>query len=756
MAINPEITYPGKINPSSAGYPYGEPRNVNVNGDGTGTPWEAQAVKDLFGFQQAILNEAGIVPSNVPDNANNSQYLNGIKTIAEGLADVAVDGIDPATESKYIDATTDIVNDAIDDIDPATESKYVDATTDIVNTAIDDIPKVNNITTQELINSVETYPVNTVVQTTGYHSSGDGGGGKWIITGNTIAVSQTPFDLNEMKISDASGREYELYNDGTINVLQSGFVGNGTADDTMKAQAVINTLVAKGGGELVFPQGNWQLFAIYDNDRTNLPAGYVPNDEMRRANKALIIYEADNITIRGVGGAIIDRSNDIVADPTYSSHSSTFYISKSRNVVVKDLEILGAQDDDQLLLDNKDVTSGTGVFINNGCNDCTVTNCIFQDGTNGIAVGVNRTSSFQALDPALEDCKNIKLSDITVRNNEHFLLLAAADGIELSNISGYTYNRGSGDNGVTQRGIFFHSCRNLVGSNINLKGVFKTGLNLADYRDVYNIRLSNVHILEGLTEAEYKLRGSGASYNTSFESIGIRVDGQNDNNISNISIKDFQIGSFYSGLRVNSGNNNNLRFSNGTIDVHYIGMDNIDYTPSGPANPQADYYLDNLKFNVIRDLVNFPDATLNAGIYLKTDAAGTATGLNLHSCYIKSENRCGRVVGFDGNLTGNTFEYVSGLAGSRAYDLNISEGSNWLSGNTFVSEDRYNKGQDTPAAIDTVNVHSLNDDNSSTVKASATPVLNSEMVFELTNDTTLTVKVKGTDGTIRSNTLTLT
>lgn len=40
--------------------------------------------------------------------------------------------------------------------------------------------------------------------------------------------------------------------------------------------------------------------------------------------------------------------------------------------------------------------------------------------------------------------------------------------------------------------------------------------------------------------------------------------------------------------------------------------------------------------------------------------------------------------------------------------------------------------------------------------ASATPAGIGELVFQLTNNTTLVIKVKGSDGTVRSNTLTLT
>jgi hypothetical protein len=40
-------------------------------------------------------------------------------------------------------------------------------------------------------------------------------------------------------------------------------------------------------------------------------------------------------------------------------------------------------------------------------------------------------------------------------------------------------------------------------------------------------------------------------------------------------------------------------------------------------------------------------------------------------------------------------------------------------------------------------------------QASATPAGTGDMVFQLTDNTTLVIKVKGTDGTVRSTTLTL-
>lgn len=81
MAIIPEDQYPGKITPASSDYPYGQARNITLPGDGTGTPWEAALVNDVFGFQQALLDAAGIAPSGDPDTAEVSQYLEAVRSL---------------------------------------------------------------------------------------------------------------------------------------------------------------------------------------------------------------------------------------------------------------------------------------------------------------------------------------------------------------------------------------------------------------------------------------------------------------------------------------------------------------------------------------------------------------------------------------------------------------------------------------------------------------------------------------------------
>ena len=81
MAINPNTKYPGKIATPDASYPYGGAQNITTPGDGTGTPWEAALVNDMFGMWQRLLSLAGIVPSGSPETAVTSQYFDSMLTL---------------------------------------------------------------------------------------------------------------------------------------------------------------------------------------------------------------------------------------------------------------------------------------------------------------------------------------------------------------------------------------------------------------------------------------------------------------------------------------------------------------------------------------------------------------------------------------------------------------------------------------------------------------------------------------------------
>lgn len=78
MALDPSARYPGQVDVGATGYPFGRARNIDTEGDGTGTPLEKDLVNDIFGFQQALLQNAGLTPTNIPDKVGSSQYLQAV------------------------------------------------------------------------------------------------------------------------------------------------------------------------------------------------------------------------------------------------------------------------------------------------------------------------------------------------------------------------------------------------------------------------------------------------------------------------------------------------------------------------------------------------------------------------------------------------------------------------------------------------------------------------------------------------------
>jgi hypothetical protein len=83
VAIKPTTAFPGKIAPADASYPYGKARNITAPGDGTGTPFNATLLNDVWGFFQHLLKRGGITPTETPDTAPASQYADGIRYIAD-------------------------------------------------------------------------------------------------------------------------------------------------------------------------------------------------------------------------------------------------------------------------------------------------------------------------------------------------------------------------------------------------------------------------------------------------------------------------------------------------------------------------------------------------------------------------------------------------------------------------------------------------------------------------------------------------
>lgn len=109
MAINLTLKYPDQVDASTPDYPLGKARNVTSPDDNYATPLDQEWLNDHFGFQQALLAEAGIVPSGTPDNATSSQYLTALKTVvASGRGSTSVANYAELSESDTAAALLEV------------------------------------------------------------------------------------------------------------------------------------------------------------------------------------------------------------------------------------------------------------------------------------------------------------------------------------------------------------------------------------------------------------------------------------------------------------------------------------------------------------------------------------------------------------------------------------------------------------------------------------------------------------------------
>lgn len=109
-------------------------------------------------------------------------------------------------------------------------------------------------------------PVGTIVETVGFYEEGDGGGAKWQLTAATGTPSQTPAQLGDALLNDASGRQWRLIDEIIGSSLESlGLVGDGIANDSPVLAAMITYKAANGGGDIYVGAktiGITQLFNI--------------------------------------------------------------------------------------------------------------------------------------------------------------------------------------------------------------------------------------------------------------------------------------------------------------------------------------------------------------------------------------------------------------------------------------------------------------------------------------------------------------
>jgi hypothetical protein len=429
--------------------------------------------------------------------------------------------------------------------------------------------------------------------------------------------------------------------------------------------------------------------------------GYVANDENRRANKALIIYDATDIELFAEPGVVLDRSADAVADTAYAPYAATVYISKSSNIYIHDLVCWGVQDDDELLNDVKNITSGASVDVNNGCDNIHLSNITTQDGSDGIRIGMGRTLAESFIDPAIPPCTNIFISNFENRNNEQGLLLMRVIGCEVNGFISRVWTREDATTGVTQRPLYLHSCEQVNITNMDLSGAFKTSVLVANYMPVMNVRISNFSIHDMMTwEEVFALKGSYPTLSYNGTGVSMQTDNCDGITFASGTIEGCATPVQYTGVGMK-----NVTFRD--VDMYGVSSgffaNNTMWPSTTLDNPMENLTLDNVKIYVEQDLVNYSTLTPQMGLYLDSFAVdGAAAVINakntrLRDVYVFAQNRPGRVFNSDGSIKDCHFERQSGYGSARNFELNYS-GNLIVEGVTCPVFSAPNRTQDVPTA----------------------------------------------------------
>lgn len=142
-----------------------------------------------------------------------------------------------------------------------------------------------SLTTVQLIASDNASSVGDVVQTTGYSVAGDGGGAQWVKTATTGTASQSPAQLGDALLNDASGSQWALSWSGvSLDAEKLGLTTlNSDSNNVLIIQAAIN---AVNDGNITISSGDYSTVVGLDSliignkvinfnlvDGSELPAG---------------------------------------------------------------------------------------------------------------------------------------------------------------------------------------------------------------------------------------------------------------------------------------------------------------------------------------------------------------------------------------------------------------------------------------------------------------------------------------------------
>ena len=184
------------------------------------------------------------------------EYRDKLSTQFKNLGVATVNGDNPATTiPELLNALVPVSSAELIEFQTiladAVTAKNAAVTAETGAVAAESTLLATQITTTALISSTATFSAETVINTTGFTTSGDGGAGSWKqngVTGQT--VSQSPAQLGNALLNDGNGDVWALVHGGTIDPMKLGAT-EAAVDNYDFLQAALN------GGKIIDLQSNY-------------------------------------------------------------------------------------------------------------------------------------------------------------------------------------------------------------------------------------------------------------------------------------------------------------------------------------------------------------------------------------------------------------------------------------------------------------------------------------------------------------------
>ncbi|MBS0237769.1 MAG: hypothetical protein JSR89_05045 [Proteobacteria bacterium] len=264
-------------------------------------------------------------------------------------------------------------------------------------------------------------------------------------------------------------------------------IGRLAASNRLAFERALDLVRAAGGGTIILPDGDHPISAP------------IPDTASRRreARYAIRVSDCKNVRIVSRSG----RSKLVRLESEASTGAdmdATLAIIRSTGITIEGIELEGHQDGDP-----KNGTTGNNISLLFGSREITIQDVTTNKGTNGVAIGDNRTVGSPRYTDLRAPVRDVQINRMSIYNGEHAILMNVAEGITVAQVKHttrpYEY-RGQVQEEYIQRGLYLLACRKISVSKCVFDKAHKTSILCAvypssrTYSDLEDIRLDDIAV----------------------------------------------------------------------------------------------------------------------------------------------------------------------------------------------------------------------------------------------------------------------